>query len=107
MEPGSSGATGTERMPVMVEIKVLIVIEISTFVAPPRVIVPIGRVAIRSVIARGLRASSQPNHREKRDCQQDRCQFFHRSDAPAASGTLRVKRRCLCNQAKRPPRLHL
>jgi hypothetical protein len=66
MEPGGSGAVGAERMPVLVVIKVLTVIEISTFVAPPRVIVPVGRVAIRSVIGRALRASGQANQGEKR-----------------------------------------
>jgi hypothetical protein len=106
MQPEGSESVGAEGMPVMVVIKVFTVIEIPTSVTPPGVIVSVGRVAIRSVIAGRFGASSQANHRGKHCCQQDRFQFFHRSDAAGGIRNVGVKRRCLCNQAKRPPHPH-
>lgn len=74
MEPGASEAVGAEGMPLpTVVIKVSSMIEIPIPVTPPgtvRGIVPVARVAIRSVV--GVSASSQANHQDKRYCQQDR-----------------------------------
>jgi len=52
-----------------VVIKVSFMIKAVTPVTPQAaVVVPVGRVAIRSVIARAVHASGQANHRDKQYC---------------------------------------